>query len=140
MTAPSLPKYMISYKRVFLQVFFQGKFYEQRAGTSMGSPLFPVPPDIFIEEFETSSLLTADLQPSLWLRYVDGTFVVWPHGRDALQDFLQYLNKQNMTARSLSSILASRVWHQESRWQRLPWLEELSYGRPSDDVGGGRSD
>ncbi|XP_038064046.1 uncharacterized protein LOC119734578 [Patiria miniata] len=61
----------------------------------MGSPLSPVLADIFMEEFESSSLLTADLRPSLWLRYVDDTFVVWPHGPDTLQDFLQYLNKQH---------------------------------------------
>ena len=73
---------------------FQGKFYEQTAGTSIGSPLSPILADIFMEEFKTSSLSTADLQPSLWLRYVDDTFVVWPHGSDALQDFLQHLNEQ----------------------------------------------
>ncbi|XP_038052349.1 uncharacterized protein LOC119725058 [Patiria miniata] len=50
---------------------------------------------IFMEEFESSSLLTVDLRPSLWLRYVDETFVVWPHGPDTLQDFLQYINKQH---------------------------------------------
>ena len=74
---------------------FQGKFYEQTAGTSMGSPLFPILADIFMEEFENSSLNTADLQPKLWLRYVDDTFVVWPHGRDTLQDFLLHLNQQH---------------------------------------------
>ncbi|XP_038069827.1 uncharacterized protein LOC119739063 [Patiria miniata] len=52
----------------------------------MGSPLSPVQADIFMEEFEPSSLLTADLRLSLWLRYVDDTFVVWPHGPDTLQD------------------------------------------------------
>ena len=70
---------------------FQGKFYEQTAGTSMGSPLSPVLADIFMEEFENSSLNTTDLQPNMWLRYVDDTFVVWPHGRDTLQVFLQHL-------------------------------------------------
>ncbi|XP_071784259.1 uncharacterized protein [Asterias amurensis] len=74
---------------------FQGKYYEQTAGTSMGSPISPVLADIFMEEFESSSLLTADLRPSLWLRYVDDTFVVWPHGQDSLHEFLQYLNQKH---------------------------------------------
>ena len=54
---------------------FQGKYYEQTAGTSMGSPISPVLADIFMEEFESSSLLFADLRPSLWLRYVDDTII-----------------------------------------------------------------
>ena len=61
----------------------------------MGSPLSPILADIFMEEFETSCLRSAYLQPSLWLHYVDDTFVVWPHGRDTFQDFLQHLNEQH---------------------------------------------
>ena len=57
----------------------------------MGSPLSPILADIFMEEFEASAPRSADLQPSLCLRYVDDTFVVWPHGRDSLQD----LNEQH---------------------------------------------
>ena len=34
---------------------FQGKFYEQTAGTSMGSPLSPVLADIFMEELKVQS-------------------------------------------------------------------------------------
>ena len=30
--------------------------------------------------------------PSCWYRYVDDTFVIWPHGRDKLQDFLNHIN------------------------------------------------
>jgi hypothetical protein len=30
--------------------------------------------------------------PSLWLRYVDDTFVVWPHGPDRLHNFPNHLN------------------------------------------------
>ena len=63
----------------------------------MGSPISPVLANIFMEEFETSSLLTAELKPSLWLRYVDDTFVIWPHGQEQLQEFLTYLNKQHPT-------------------------------------------
>ncbi|XP_038077323.1 uncharacterized protein LOC119745172 [Patiria miniata] len=58
------------------------QFYEQTAGTSMGSPLSPVLANIFMEEFMSSFLLTAD-QPRLWLHYVDDTFIVRPHGPDS---------------------------------------------------------
>ena len=83
---------------------FQGKFYEQTAGTSVGSPLSPVLADIFMEAFEASSLCITDLRPSLWLRYVDDTFVVWPHGRDALHDFLQHLNEQHPSTKFMMEV------------------------------------
>ena len=51
----------------------------------MGSPLSPDLAELFMEEFELDTIENADLRPNLWLRYVDDTFVVWPHGKTALQ-------------------------------------------------------
>ena len=34
----------------------------------------------------------ADKEPMLWLRYVDDTFIVWPHVRVQLVTFLDHLN------------------------------------------------
>ena len=31
----------------------------------------------------------------LWLRYVDDTFVVWPHGQEKLDSFHEHLNTQH---------------------------------------------
>lgn len=67
-------------------------FYEQREGAAMGSPLSPVIANLYMEHFERLAVDTSPLQPKLWLRYVDDTFVVWPHGQDALHAFLQHLN------------------------------------------------
>ena len=118
-----LPKSIIfNTNMCFFKLFqLQGKFYKQTAGTSMGSPLSLVLADIFMEEFETSTLLTDDLQPSLWLHYVDDTFVVWPHGRDALQNFLQYLNAQHPSIKFTMEVgqqdILPQCWHlQETRW------------------------
>ena len=58
----------------------------------MGSPLSPVLADLYMESFETMAIEKAVQPPSLWLRYVDDTFVIWPHGRDTLNDFLSHLN------------------------------------------------
>ena len=30
--------------------------------------------------------------PTIWKRYVDNTFVIWPHGKDKLDHFLQHIN------------------------------------------------
>ena len=58
----------------------------------MGSPISPVLADMFMEAFEQTAIATADFQPRVWLRYVDDTFVIWQHGQDKLQLFLEHLN------------------------------------------------
>ena len=73
----------------------QDQFFKQMTETSMGSPISPVLANIFMEEFETFSLITADHKPSLWLRYVNDTFVIWTHSQDLPQGFLHDLNKQH---------------------------------------------
>jgi hypothetical protein len=43
-----------------------------------------------MEHFEQRA--SAAKKPAHWYRYVDDTFVVWPHGKEELQNFLQHLN------------------------------------------------
>jgi hypothetical protein len=58
----------------------------------MGSQLSPVIANLFMETFEQEALELAPLKPKLWKRYVDDAFVVWPHGRESLDQFLNHLN------------------------------------------------
>ena len=58
----------------------------------MGSPLSPVMANIYMDGFEGEALDTAADQPSLWVRYVDDTCVIWPHGLDKLENFHGHLN------------------------------------------------
>ena len=74
---------------------WDGEFYEQVDGVAMGSPLSPVVANFFMERFENHVLDTAPFKPKVWYRYVDDTFVVWSHGDEELDRFLQYINKQN---------------------------------------------
>ena len=52
----------------------------------MGSPLLPV-----LEYFEEMALGSTSLKPSMWLRYVDDTFILWPHQED-VQISLDHVN------------------------------------------------
>ena len=61
----------------------------------MGSPLSPVVANLYMEAFEERALSSSTLIPKLWLRYVDDTFVVWPHGRGTLDEFHSHLNVQH---------------------------------------------
>jgi hypothetical protein len=58
----------------------------------MGNSLSPVVSNIFVENSEEIALDTAHHKPAKWLRYIDDTFVVWPHGPARLQKFLHHLN------------------------------------------------
>ncbi|KAJ8916727.1 hypothetical protein NQ315_013931 [Exocentrus adspersus] len=74
---------------------WKGDFYEETDGVAMRSPLTPVVANYFMENFEQQVLDQAPTKPKCWLRYVDDTFVIWPHGRDRLQEFLGHLNSIN---------------------------------------------
>ena len=58
----------------------------------MGSPLSLVIANFFMEDFEESALNQATLKSTCWYRYVDDTFVIWPHGETSLTTFLEHLN------------------------------------------------
>jgi hypothetical protein len=68
------------------------KFFQQKGGMAMGSSVSPIVSNIFMENFEQFALDSAQHKPLLWLRYVDDTFVSWPHGPEQLQNFLSDLN------------------------------------------------
>lgn len=61
----------------------------------MGSPLSPVVANIFMEAFETTALDSFHLKPKVWFRYVDDTFIIWPHGLQSLLEFKDHLNNQH---------------------------------------------
>lgn len=60
----------------------------------MGSSLSVVLANKFMEWFENRIFVKNINKHKLWLRYVDDTFVIWSHGRDHLDQFLQQLNNE----------------------------------------------
>ena len=59
----------------------------------MGSPISPLIANIFMEEFEVKALQSFPHPPSLWLRFVDDTFVI--NKAEHSQDLLQHINSQD---------------------------------------------
>jgi hypothetical protein len=57
----------------------------------MGSLLSPVIANYFMEYFEEMALESATYKPLCWFRYVDDTFIIWPHGTGKLAKFLYFL-------------------------------------------------
>ena len=71
---------------------YEDSFFEQTDGTAMGSSLSPVVANLFMESFKQTALTTSDFSPKIWYRYVDDTSVLWEHGRERLDDFLEHIN------------------------------------------------
>ncbi|GJQ79489.1 hypothetical protein Trydic_g16342 [Trypoxylus dichotomus] len=74
---------------------WNGEFYEQASGVAMGSPLSSVIANIFMEAFEHEAIESSRMKPKCWYRYVDDTFVIWPHAPRTLEEFLQHINRQH---------------------------------------------
>jgi hypothetical protein len=83
------------FKNVLTSTYFcfDGQFYEQMDRVAMGSPLSPVIAYFFMEGFEKKAIEQATHKPVCWFRYVDDTFVIWPHGQEKLTEFLNHLNR-----------------------------------------------
>ena len=55
---------------------FQGECYLQIHTVSMGSPIYPIMCNLFIESFEQKALATASHRPRWWCQYVDDAHTV----------------------------------------------------------------
>jgi hypothetical protein len=68
----------------YVESSYRGQFYKQTDGVAKGSPLSSVIANFFMEDFEKKALELAIHKPAYWFRYVNDTFVVWPHGSEKL--------------------------------------------------------
>ena len=73
---------------------FDGQYYDQIDGVAMGSPLGPVLANIFMCHFEEKWVMSGQVCPSFWYRYVDDTFTMFEN-KDTANGFLQYLNSRH---------------------------------------------
>ena len=64
----------------------------QKDGEAVGPTPFLVVANFFREDYEERALAQATHKPVCWFRYIDDTFVVWLHGTEKLERFLDHLN------------------------------------------------
>lgn len=96
---PRIPdSYLLELLRVSLErndFLFNGKFYLQVKGTAMGKKFAPSYANIFMADWEQRMLEGATLKPQNWDRFLDDIFMVWDHGKEALDTFFTYLNQDD---------------------------------------------
>ena len=68
------------------------KMYNQLRGTAIGTKFAPPYAILFLERFEDRAIENYNLRPWVWWRYIDGCFLIWEHGEEALKEFISYLN------------------------------------------------
>ena len=61
----------------------------------MGSPLSPITTNLFMDKFEQKSLNFANPKLEWWSSFVDDTFLIWAHGKEELENFVDHLNQQS---------------------------------------------
>ena len=89
--------------------------YQQEEGLSKGSPLSPVLANIYMEYFEEMALGSTSRKPSIWLRYVDDTFILWLHQ----EDVQVLLHHENSIRPSISFTM------EKEQDNKLPFLNVL---------------
>jgi hypothetical protein len=93
---------------------------------AMGSPLSPAIANFYMEDFEKRTLDLAPHKPICWFRYVDDTFVIWPHRPDKLKDLLNHLN--SIHERIKFTMETESEGH-------VPFLDIDIYRRPDGSLG-----
>ena len=81
----------------------------------MGSPLSPVMAKIYMEYFKEMALGFTSINPFIWLRYVDDTFILWPNQED-VQILLNHVN-------SIQSFIQFTM--EKDQDNKLPFLDVL---------------
>ena len=77
-------------KTIFFE--FNNEIKQQISGTAIGTKFAPPYACIYMDKTETGFLKTQELQPFVWLRYIDDVFFIWTHGEAELKKFMEGFN------------------------------------------------
>ena len=73
---------------------FNGDHYIQVGGTAMGTKAAPGLANTFMGDFEERFVYPYRLQPIKYLRFLDDIFLIWQHGMEELELFVNHMNTQ----------------------------------------------
>ena len=74
---------------------FENNHYLQLHGTPMGTKIAPPYANLFMVDLEQKILSQSPLKPLVWWCYIDDVFMIWPHGEEKLNEFVNLLNSSH---------------------------------------------
>ena len=83
----------------------------------MGTRMAPNYAIIFMHKIETELLNKSRLKPKVFKRFIDDSFLIWPHGEDTLQEFLQMINSHHPTIK----------FTEEHDQHQIPFLDTIVF-------------
>ena len=100
----------------------------------MGTALAPNYTNIFMDKFETKALENYPLKPLLWKRFIDDIFMVWTHGEEQLNKFVNYLNGIYPTIEYTHEVSQEEINFLDTTVRILPnrCLYTTLYNKPTD--------
>ena len=70
---------------------FENNHYLELQGTAMGTKMPPAYANLFMGDLEQKILAQSPLRPLVWWRYIDDILMIWPHGEEKLNEFVNLL-------------------------------------------------
>ena len=88
---------------------FSDKTYKQIRGTAIGTKFAPPYAVLFMAALEEKILSKVKKKPSVWWRYIDDIFVIWEHGEESLQEFINEINSFHPTIKFTADLSKEKV-------------------------------
>ena len=100
----------------------------------MGTALAPNYANLFMDRFETKALAGYPLKPLIWKRFIDDIFMIWIHGEDSLNKFIEYLNSLHETIKFTYEMSYSQIGFLDTtvKFGNNRGLITTLYNKPTD--------
>jgi len=106
-----------------------------------------------MEHFKTKAIESSPLKPKLWKIFVDDTYIIWPHGKEKLDNFLKHFNNQSssiqftmemeenesppfldiLIKRNQDGTISHQVYHKKTHTEH--YLHTSSHHHPAQKLG-----
>ena len=100
---------LISFILTHNNFMFGDKHYIQVSGTAMGTKMAPCFANLFMASIEKEFIDNSPHKPLLYTRFIDDIFLLWTHGRPALDDFILRANSIHPTIKFTVDISNEKV-------------------------------